>query len=64
MIRRAAALLVVGLAVSGCGAAKHHAAPPPAQIGSVWTSSAEPSPPGSGGRWTPADEEQLRESNP
>jgi hypothetical protein len=50
------------LLASGCGA--HHSSTPPPQRrqAALWTSSAEPSPPGSAGRWSPVDEEQLRDS--
>jgi hypothetical protein len=62
MSRRTLLFAVSALLAGGCGAhhtskpARHarHPAPP-------WTSSAEPSPPGSAGRWSAADEEQLRE---
>ena len=62
-MKRSGAALVLALVVaSGCAGANHHAAPQ-AHAQAIWTSSAEPSPPGSAGRWTPADEEQLRESS-
>jgi hypothetical protein len=60
MNRRACLLVVAALLASGCGASQHHGGPP--KPTHPWTSSAEPSPPGSGGRWSPADEEQLREA--
>jgi hypothetical protein len=50
MDRTVALLLgLLVLVLAACGSSKHHAAPP-ASTGPVWTSPAEPSPPGSGGR--------------
>jgi hypothetical protein len=60
MARGALLLTLTALLASGCGAQHAPKSAPPSHH--PWTSSAEPSPPGSGGRWSPADEEQLRES--
>jgi len=55
-------VIAVALAAAACGG--EHAKRLSPKPGQVWTSSAEPSPPGSAGRWSPADEWQLDHSSP
>jgi hypothetical protein len=55
-------LLLLALIAAGCGSATRSAPAPATSTEATWTSPAEPSPPGSGGRWEPSDEQQLLRS--
>jgi hypothetical protein len=57
-------LPLFAVALLAGASAGHSRRAPPVRPGPVWTSPAEPSPPGSAGRWSPADEWQLDHPSP
>jgi hypothetical protein len=58
VVARLLPLFAVAL-LGGASAAGNPKHSEPVRPGAIWTSPAEPSPPGSAGRWSPADEWQL-----
>jgi hypothetical protein len=57
-VPRLLALVALALLAAACGSG-HSKRSVPIRPVPLWTSSAEPSPPGSARRWSPADEWQL-----